>query len=413
MKILHVAHGYSPSVGGTQTMVQQISERLVADYGDEVTVFTTVAYNNAYFWDRSQPALSPGTEWINGVKVVRFAVFNRFGRWRLNLARVAHKLRLPGEDWLRGMYFGPIVPGLTQTISKSSAQVIMASAFPLLHMHNALAGGQRAGIPVTYMGALHTTDPWCFERKMIYDAIARCDAYFALTAYERDYLVKRNIGSDKIKLVGAGIDLRPYQTADRQSARQHFGWGDELVIATVARHLPHKRLDVLIKAMGSVWASVPDARLVIAGIHGSHTPELEALMKQYPAAQQHRITLLKDITQDDKVLVMMGCDVFAMLSSHEAFGLVFLEAWACGKPVIAANIGALPSVVQDGIDGVLVDYDNPQATADAIIRLWQQPELRESMGHAGRAKVEQHYTWDIVTRAFRETYEYAVDKHKE
>ena len=171
MKVLHVVHNYAPAVGGTQWMVQQLSERLVAQYGDDVTVFTTVAYSNAYFWDRAQPAMKPGTERLNGVTLRRFPVFNRFGQLRLLIARVGHKLRLPGEDWARGLYFGPLVPGLTTAVATSGADVVMASAFPLLHMHNALAGGKRAGMPVVLFGALHPADPWCFDRKMIFQAI--------------------------------------------------------------------------------------------------------------------------------------------------------------------------------------------------------------------------------------------------
>ena len=101
MKCLHVIHTYSPSVGGTQWLFQNISERLVSEYGDEVTVFTTTAYTKRLFWDPREPSLPTGEELVNGVNVRRFPVFNRLSWLRLNAARVAHKLRLPGEDWLR------------------------------------------------------------------------------------------------------------------------------------------------------------------------------------------------------------------------------------------------------------------------------------------------------------------------
>jgi glycosyltransferase involved in cell wall biosynthesis len=143
-------------------------------------------------------------------------------------------------------------------------------------------------------------------------------------------------------------------------------------------------------------------------VPGSHTTALESLITQLPPEQRQRITLMTSFTQEEKIDAVAGCDIFAMLSSHEAFGLVFLEAWACRKPVIAANIGALPSVVNEGVDGVLARYDDPASTAQAIIDLWHNTPLRQRMGMAGYAKVVQHYTWDIVTQAFRDTYEYAI-----
>ena len=249
MNILHVVHGYAPAVGGTQWMVQNISERLVADYGDEVTVFTTVAYSNAYFRDPRQPALEPGVEQFNGVTIRRFPVFNRLGWLRLNAARIAHKLRLPGEDWLRGLYFGPIIPGLTRAVAESGADVVMASAFPLLHMHYALWGGERAAIPVVFLGALHPADRWCFDRPTIYQAIRRCAAYVAYTSFERDYLRDRGVPPEHITVIGAGVNPAIFDNESVRAAglgiRYRYGWAnDDLVVAIVGRQAEHKRIDL-------------------------------------------------------------------------------------------------------------------------------------------------------------------------
>ena len=82
MRILHVVHGYPPSVGGSQLLVQHLSEQLVTRYGDRVTVFTTTARNVEMFWNPREPALPAGTEVINGVTVRRFPVFNRLNTLR-------------------------------------------------------------------------------------------------------------------------------------------------------------------------------------------------------------------------------------------------------------------------------------------------------------------------------------------
>ena len=406
MKILHVVHGYTPAVGGTQHMVQQLSERFTRDFGDDVTVYTTVAHSNAYFRDRRQPAMRPGIEKINGVTVRRFPVFNRFGALRLNLARVMHKLHLPYEDWARGCYFGPIIPGLAREIAASGADVIMASAFPLLHMHNAIRGGQSGHIPVILLGAFHTADRWGFDRKMVYDDIRACDAYVAYTGYERDYLAARGLTVERCEVIPGGVDVAFFAGFDRRAARARLGIGDELMIASVAQHLPHKRLDVLISAMPIIWRTQPDARLLIVGRTGEDTMRLEALRDALSAKERERIRLIVDHTPAEKAEVLAACDIFAMLSSHEAFGLVYAEAWACGKPVIGSSIGAISSVIRDGVDGYLAPHDaDVSAYAQVALDLWKHPQMRMTMGVNGQARMRTECDLDIVARRYHELYE--------
>ena len=185
MRILHVVHGYPPSTGGSQWLTKNLSEQLVSRYRDAVTVFTTVAYNMEYFWHSNEPAMPAGTEEINGVTVRRFAVFNRLNVLRMLIAGVAYRLRLPYNDLLRTVYNGPLIFGMTQAVANSKADVVFATAFPLMHMYYALAGAQRAGIPIVFLGAIHTADTWGYDRKMIYRAIQQADAYIALTGFER------------------------------------------------------------------------------------------------------------------------------------------------------------------------------------------------------------------------------------
>ncbi|MBN1953797.1 MAG: glycosyltransferase family 4 protein [Anaerolineae bacterium] len=408
MKVLHVVHSYAPAIGGTQLMVQRVSERLAADYGDQVTVMTTVAYGNDYFWDPRQPAMAPGVEEIDGVTVRRFPVFNRLAWLRLNAARVAHKLRLPGEDWLRGLYFGPIVPGMTRAVAASGADVVMASAFPLLHMHYALWGGERANMPTVLFGALHPADRWCFDRPMIYDAIRRCSAYVADSEFERQHLVGRGIDAAKIDVVGVGVDPAPYRAADGAPARQRYGLGDGPVVAIVAQHLPHKRIDLLVAAMPAVWQRLPTARLLVAGRRTDYSLQLEREIARLPPDQQERIVLVSDFPAEEKAELFAACDVLVLPSSHEAFGIVFVEAWAAGKPVIGSRIGAIPTVIDEGVDGLLVRYGDAGDLARAIAELLADPERRARMGEAGRQKVLRRYTWDVITRRFRDVYLQAI-----
>jgi glycosyltransferase involved in cell wall biosynthesis len=154
MKILHVVHGYPPSTGGVQWLVKNLSEQLSQRHRDQVTVFTTVAYNMEYFWRSGERTMPVGTEEIDGVMVRRFAVFNRLNTLRMLAANVAYRLHLPYNDWLRTMYNGPLIPGLIRAVASNGADVVLASAFPLLHMYDAFAGARRARIPIVLLSAI-------------------------------------------------------------------------------------------------------------------------------------------------------------------------------------------------------------------------------------------------------------------
>ncbi len=411
MKILHVLHAYSPSVGGVQWLFQNVSERLARDWGDEITIYTTVAYNNTLFWDPRQPVLPPGETTLAGVKVRRFAVWNRLPWLRLNAARIAHKLRLPGEDWLRGLYFGPLVPGLARAVAASGAELVVASAFPLLHMHAALQGAQRAGLPIAFVGALHPADAWCYDRKMIYQAIRQADAYIALSSFERDYLLARHAAPrhrlERIAVIGGGVDAAAFSSAagQRTAIRQRLGWADDdPAVAYIGRHAPHKRLDVALAAMQRVWMHLPTARLLIAGAHSDYTDNIETLVTALPPEQQARITRIEDFSEAEKPALIAACDVLAHPSSYESFGLVFLEAWACAVPVIGARVGAMATVIDEGQDGLLAAYGDADDWARAILQLLSDPAERTEMGKRGQHKVLTHYTWDVVTQRFRQVY---------
>jgi glycosyltransferase involved in cell wall biosynthesis len=411
MKCLHVIHTYSPSVGGTQWLFQNISERLVSEYGDEVTVFTTTAYTNRLFWDPREPSLPTGEELVNGVNVRRFPVFNRLSWLRLNAARVAHKLRLPGEDWLRGLYFGPIIPGLARAVATDGADIIVASAFPLLHMHTALWGARRAGLPVIFVGGLHPADHWCFDRPMIYRAIRQVDTYIAYTTYERDYLLNRGVSPDRVVVIGPGVNVDAFVHADGRDIRSRYGWGNAPVVAIVGQQAEHKRIDLVVAAMRRVWQVLPDARLLIAGTRTPYSAHIDGLLDKLPPEQKKATTVVDDFCEADKPALISACDLLVLPSSHESFGLVFLEAWACGKPVIGARVGAIPSVIDEGVNGLLARYGDENDWARAITELASDSTQQARMGEAGRKKVLAHHTWKTVTARFRSVYERVVITH--
>ena len=404
MRILHVVQGYTPAIGGTERLVQKVSEKLVERHSDDVTVFTTTAYNCELFWRRDQPQLPVGVEQINGVTVRRFPVFNRFNKLRYLAAGFTYKYGLPYNDWFRAFYNGPLIPGMTKQIREFGADIIAGSSFPLLHMHYMQRAGRQAGIPVVFYGGIHTADTFGFERPMIYQAIKQVDAYVAYTSFERDYLIERGIPAAKIGITGVGVDPEPFVRADGQLIRQIHRWGDAPVIGFIGQQVPHKGIDMIMAAMPAVWEENPETCLLIAGSETTYSAVIADWAAHLTSDQRAHVAIINNFSEAEKPAIFAACDMILYPSGHESFGIVFLEAWASGKPVVGARIGAIPTVIDEGKDGLLITHRNTGDLIEAMLTLINQPDLAVQLGAAGHAKVLQQYTWDIVADKFRDIY---------
>ncbi|MCP5100429.1 MAG: glycosyltransferase family 4 protein [Chloroflexi bacterium] len=403
MKILYVVQAYHPSKGGVQWLIQNLAEQMALHDGDEVTIFTTTAYECQLFTDPSLPALPAGNVQINGVTVCRFNVFNKLTWLRLNAARVGYKLRLPGQDWLRCQFFGPIVPGLKQAIADSNADIIIASSFPMQHMYDALHGAHIAKIPIVFIGTVHPTDPWGYDLPRMYKAIKTANKYIALSTHEQDYLIAHGVPASHIQIIGGGVNADAFQNAEQAGTalRHRCGFGDDPVAVLIGRQTAYKRADLIISAMQQVWQTTPSARLLLAGARTSYSDELDQMIAKLPTNQQSHITMITDFAEVDKPAILAATDILLQPSERESFGIVFLEAWAAGKPVIGARSGASPTVIDEGKDGLLATYGDVDAWATAISQLLSDKAVRNKMGEAGRAKVYRRYTWRQVAHQLR------------
>jgi mannosyltransferase len=262
------------------------------------------------------------------------------------------------------------------------------------------------------MPCLHPDDRWLIDNPALLDLMRRAEAIMTLTDYEGLFLRALDIPAQNIWLIGGGVDPATLHTA-RRGLRGEFGIPpDESVVLFCGRKEAGKGIQDVVDAMTHVWPSRPTTTLVLAG---AATPfskgRLTSVIAALPPEWKARVISRDDIGEDEKWGWYVECDLLAHPSAIESFGLVYLEAWLAGKPVIAGRTGPQASVVVHGVDGLLVRPGNVKELGAAIERMLCEPGLAAALGQAGRAKVLERYTWDAVVERADIMYRSLVGRH--
>jgi D-inositol-3-phosphate glycosyltransferase len=280
--------------------------------------------------------------------------------------------------------------------------------YDLVHSHYWLSGAvgeavaRRWGVP--YVVSFHTlaaikeresSEIEPEQRKLAEARMAdQADLAFAFTEGERHELNQLfDIPLDRTHVAPGGVDLSLFFPADPGAARRRLGFGqDERISLFVGRPEPFKGPDVLIKALAHIRDRSQERVVLVGGSEGEHSFDwLRVLAAELGVAD--RVTWRTAVPQQDLVDYYAASDICVVPSFHETFGLVALEAQACGRPVVAASVGALTTQVVDGETGLLVASHSPEDFARCINQLMDSPGLRERMGEAG-VHHAQTFTWE-------------------
>ncbi|MBV6624173.1 MAG: glycosyltransferase [Rivularia sp. (in: Bacteria)] len=203
-----------------------------------------------------------------------------------------------------------------------------------------------------------------------------------------------------------GIDMEKfYSNAEYKNS-------NVITVGTIKTLAPKYGIDILIKAFAKVHKelgnNVPDIanklRLLIVG-GGKDQEKLELLVKQLEITEITKFT--GRVSHIEVPKYMNHLDIYVAVSrfDSESFGVAVIEASACALPVIVSNVGGLPEVVQNEVTGIIVEQENIQSTADAIIRFIQDPILRKNMGTAGRHHILENYEWNENVTRMEKVYE--------
>ena len=218
----------------------------------------------------------------------------------------------------------------------------------------------------------------------------------AISRFTRSRLLDLGVDAARIELIPPGVDADFYVAGERDNdIRSKLGLQGKKVILSVGRQVERKGSDTVIRSLPEVLKIVPNAHYVIAG-DGDYLSRLRDLTREL--SLERFVTFALSPPDFEMPGLYAMCDVFAMVSRTlpgndcEGFGIVFLEAGACGRPVIGGDSGGIPDAVVDGETGFLVDSADVGAVGRAIVRLLADDGLARRMGEAGRRRVLRGFT---------------------
>lgn len=402
MKILHVSPRYLPAVGGAEQHLAELSERLVAD-GHTVTVLTSNALDFEYLWDPSKQKIETKSEQINGVNVIRLPVkhlplapqsyhaVRRF-LWLLDQA----PLNLVGMATAITQT-APRLAGYTRQLDKLVPEHDLVGGVNIVYegiVAGALATAKKFNRPfilhpLTHLGAGET--PGSDAQSRFYtmahqqNIALQSSGLITLTQTEGDFYIRAGVAAEKVAPTGTGLNMAAVQGGDGEAWRMQHGVFGTLV-ACICSLTADKGVPDLIQAVNNMT----DESITLA-LAGTITEEIKPILETIDPG---RILVLGGISAAEKRDLLAACDIFAMPSRTDSFGIVYLEAWANGKPVIGSTAWGTADVIFDGEDGMLVPFGNPALLEAKLRFLINNPSERVRLGGNGYLKLEKKYRWE-------------------
>lgn len=285
-------------------------------------------------------------------------------------------------------------------------------AVPMVHMSHTLGYPKNAAAQQVW-----EQDP-PRRLQVEYEVLRRSDALVAESPASKQHMVQEyGIAPARVQIIPCGVDTILFHPQDRRQARRELGLPEAVpILLFVGRLQPLKGLDTLLQAAHLVRQQYPMLRVLIVGggVDEGDPHEAEEVGRLRSLAERLDLTsqlvFIKAQPQETLAQYYAAADVFVMPSHYESFGMVVLEAMACGTPVVASRVGGLASTVLHERTGLLVPVGAWRAFAQAILRVLASATLRDTLGYAGVQRA-QAYAWPRVVERNVQLYHRLLRRH--
>jgi glycosyltransferase involved in cell wall biosynthesis len=386
MRILFVKRGYAP-IGGSESLCFQFATRLAARGNDVRVVCAWPSAREHAKWQLDHR----GAELFDDHRVFRH--------------RGVEVVQVKPKGGLLGL-----AADATTLVDLMRAEILERYAADRDLVHNvgreyldsSLDAADELEIPIVLTPLAHPGQFHGGDSSSDFARYRRASAITTMTEWERGWYIDHAVEPSRVVTTGMGPNAGRSTEGASFRAAHGIPQGAPLVLY-IGRKERYKGYIQLLDAAEPVWSRHPDTRFVFIGIDGFYS----TFFDDFARYRDDRVIDIECATQSVKAAALDACDVFAMPSRHETFGLGYIEAWLHERPVVGGDIPPLREVIDDGVDGLLVRQRAGEVAA-AILRLLDDAQLRRTMGAAGRAKVRERWDWDLVMDRVETAYARAV-----
>ncbi|MBD3351363.1 MAG: glycosyltransferase [Candidatus Lokiarchaeota archaeon] len=314
---------------------------------------------------------------------------------------------------------GPVLNDNFKLILKKSENfkpdLIHATYLPYSVLLYSLILSKKLKIPCYCTPFYHIYNPR-YEKEPIIDIMKNFDVIFSCTEVEKNFFIKHGLSSEKIYTIPMGVDIQLYsnpvlsKSGKKKSFCRVFGVDKPFIFYCGYKNHEKGAIDVL-KAAKIIVKKNKNVNFVFIG-PSTHSFDIELKKARKKGIKILNLTPsnLKGYFDWRKISAFQECSVFVMPSRSDAYGMVYLEAWAAKKAVIGARNEVMKSIIEDGKDGYLVEYNNPNQLAELILRLLSNPELADNLGNKGYQKIKNNNSWSKITNTIKEFYEKIIPR---
>jgi alpha-maltose-1-phosphate synthase len=236
------------------------------------------------------------------------------------------------------------------------------------------------------------------------DKVEKDAAAIICVSKSEQELVSAKYPDKKVIYLENGVNVKHFSSGDAQKFRSDYNLHDEKIILNVASFNPQKNQIALLDSFEPVLEKHPDCKLVLIGT--VYDEEYYNTLLEKAAKLKNAVIIIPNLDFDSDTLInaYAASDLFILPSLYEPFGIVVLEAWAAGKPVICSGVGGLKAFVHDQENGLIFDVNSQSDVAEKILQVLDDKNLAANLAKAGK-KTAEEYSWQNITAKLIKLYE--------
>lgn len=388
--------------GGTETVIYEMSKRLIGlGHPTEVLCTTATAKSDSDNLDGLRVRRFPYFYPYIGLSAESKHLLDKKGGSPFSFSLMRALKRCPDLDIIH-LHAGNRIGGIGRHVARSRGIPYVIS------LHGGVFDVPKAEAESRSAASKGAFDwgkvlgMWVGSRRVLQDAAA-----ILCVGYPESVKTREHMPGKKVIYLPNGADTKRFARGDGAAFRRAHGIPEGArVLLTVARIDSQKNQLLPVRMLPELRKIAPDIHVLLIGnvANPAYFERLERTIVE--SGVGGHVTVIPGIASDDQAIVdaYHAANVFVLPSIHEPFGIVILEAWSAGLPVVASRVGGIPHFVEDGRDGLLFDPADDAGFLRAVEAVLKRPELASSLAEAGGNKARGEYDWDAVTGKLVDIY---------